>query len=469
MYTKLKSCVQTEDGHLSAEFACNVGTRQGCMLSPFLFIFYLNELIQHVDDKNCQGIYLNESHPNVTLLLYADDLVIVGDHIGRVQKTLDALSEFCVKWGLKVNMSKTKCMVFRNGGIVKRNEHLYYNGIKLENVPYYKYLGVTMSTRLSWSPAQSTLAAQARKALFVINEVNYQCDFSFKTACNVFDKCIVPILNYGSEVWGPYVHEVIETVHTKFCKNQLGVGVNTPTPAVLGECGRDRMYISCVIKCVKYWLKLISLPVETLLGASYSFLYNQCLLGKTNWASKIRDILFRHGFGWVWENQKVEDEALFVKMFSERLKDCEIQLWSTDVQNMSKLRTYMLFKETREAELYLYLCMPRKLRTALARFRTGSHCLEIEVGRHKSLSIEDRLCRICGESINSIAVEDEYHVLFHCVGYNEIRNMYVSKETAVPNVHNFITILKNDNPKDLVNLAHFIFSMFKTRQRLEDS
>ena len=44
-------------------------------------------------------------------------------------------------------MSKTKALVYRNGDIIKKNEVLYYNGVKLDNVPYYKYLGVIMSTR----------------------------------------------------------------------------------------------------------------------------------------------------------------------------------------------------------------------------------------------------------------------------------------------------------------------------------
>ena len=84
-------------------------------------------------------------------------------------------------------MSKTKSMIFRNGGIIKQNEVLYFKDRKLENVSYYKYLGVTMSTRLSWSPAQVTLATQAGKALNIINQVNYKCDYSFKSSCNIFD------------------------------------------------------------------------------------------------------------------------------------------------------------------------------------------------------------------------------------------------------------------------------------------
>ena len=107
MYSKMKSCVQTEN-YLNDDFDCNIGTRQGCQLSPLLFVLYVNELIHLVEENNCQGIYVDEHNPNVTMLLYADDLVLLGDQIGRVKKLLNVLSEFCYKWGLQVNMSKTK-------------------------------------------------------------------------------------------------------------------------------------------------------------------------------------------------------------------------------------------------------------------------------------------------------------------------------------------------------------------------
>ena len=103
----------------------------------------------------------------------------------------------------------------------------------------------------------------------------------------------------------------------------------------------------------------------------------------------------------------------------------------------------------------------------MARFRTGSHCLEIEVGRHKNINEEDRLCKFCGIYNNAIVIEDEYHVLFHCSAYTDIRNMYIAREvTSVPNVHNFVAIMNNNNTQDVINLAHFIHSLFKTRKNL---
>jgi hypothetical protein len=58
---------------------------------------------------------------------------------------------------------------------------------------------------------------------------------------------------------------------------------------------------------------------------------------------------------------------------------------------MSKLRMYCLFKEDRSSELYLTLPIPRKLKIALARIRTGNHGLEIEIARHHDVEPKVRL------------------------------------------------------------------------------
>ena len=93
---------------------------------------------------------------------YADDGVLLADNVGRPQQSLDNLASFCNKWGLTINTDKTNFMAFRNGGIVKKNEKVYFNGENVMSTPYYKYLGVVMSTRLSWSPAQKTLAERLK-------------------------------------------------------------------------------------------------------------------------------------------------------------------------------------------------------------------------------------------------------------------------------------------------------------------
>ena len=55
----------------------------------------------------------------------------------------------------------------------------------------------------SFSEAQNTLAGQAQKAIFQLNKYLYKFTIlSPRHKLDLFDKLILPILNYGSEVWG---------------------------------------------------------------------------------------------------------------------------------------------------------------------------------------------------------------------------------------------------------------------------
>jgi hypothetical protein len=155
-----------------------------------------------------------------------------------------------------------------------------------------------------------------------------------------------------------------------------------------------------------------------------------------------------------------------MKIFRERVKDCELQLWSSDIQNLSKLKLYCNFKESRREELYLSLPIPKRLRLDLARFRTTSHKLEIEIGRHTNVAPENRLCKLCAR-VNISAVEDEVHVLFYCVAYTESRHLFLDCETLnVRNEYTFNRLMNTDNVNTIVNLAKFISFIFKTREQL---
>ena len=76
------------------------------------------------------------------LLMYADDLTPGSDTVCTLQKLINTLDLYYAKWGLSLNMNKTKIIVFRNGGKIKQNEKWYYRGKMLEVVSFYKYLGI---------------------------------------------------------------------------------------------------------------------------------------------------------------------------------------------------------------------------------------------------------------------------------------------------------------------------------------
>ena len=47
--------------------------------------------------------------------------------------------------------------------------------------------------------------------------------------------------------------------------------------------------------------------------------------GRITWASKVKNLLFRNGFGYVWHVEDVGDQTLFMRTVKQRLIDCSKQ------------------------------------------------------------------------------------------------------------------------------------------------
>ena len=232
MYSSVKSRVKF-DNKLGGEFCCNLGVRQGECLSPLLFSLYLNDIEDTFVNSGLEGIDIDMF--KMFMLLYADDIVIFANSAEELQQSLDVLLNYCNRWKLTVNVSKTKVMVFRKGGMLPRNMAFFYNGERLEIVKEFKYLGMVFTIGGSFSEAQNTLAGQAQKAIFKLNKYLYKFTYiSPKHKLDLFDKLISPILNYSSEVWGFIQANSIERVHLQFCKKLLGVKKTTQNDFVYG-------------------------------------------------------------------------------------------------------------------------------------------------------------------------------------------------------------------------------------------
>ena len=209
------------------------------------------------------------------IILYADDIAEGSDTVGRLQFMINVLVEYCRMWSLIVNLCKTKIVVFRRGKL-KRSEKWYFNGKKIDVVSSYKYLGIIFSTKLKWTLAKKTLAAQARKAIGLIFRYHYQCGYlPVGVAKILFDKMITPILLYGCEVWGWEYCDQIENVQFYFYKRILGLGSHTSHTAVTDELGIYPLAVMHYKRCVKY-LKDVKNILKKFLVIDYHMLVMEC-------------------------------------------------------------------------------------------------------------------------------------------------------------------------------------------------
>ena len=464
MYSQLKSCVKINDS-LTKFFECSIGTRQGCVSSPIIFSLFINDLVAYLKSETDHGIFVTNNIEDLLALMFADDVSCFSDTVIRLQRLIDLIEKFCKSVGMKLNLRKTKIMVFRNGGIVKQIERWYYEGAEIEIVSMYKYLGLYFTPKLIWSKTKELLAKQALKAASSI--FRYQRQFGFfhpSDAFKLFDSMVKPVACYGAEIWGYNYSDEIERIQTKFCKYYIGLRQNTNDDFALGECGRLPLAVNYMTQAIKYWLKLLYMPNHRYPRQCYLMLKSLTDTGKITWATHIKSLLFEFGFGYAWLANEVGNCSHFLNLFKQRIKDISIQNWRRNVTESPKADHYKYFKTNLNVETYLTINLNYVCRKTLANFRCASHSLLIEKGRHVDTNKEFRFCPFC-LSRNVFTVEDEFHFFMVCPIYMDLREKYFKPDwRRIVSLHKFYSIMSLVDSSSLFAVSKFLVSAFELRK-----
>jgi len=323
MFNTVCACVKSCNC-ISKLFVCPVGVRQGCMCSPLQFSIFISLLKDIVFQYRGKGVKLFDDE-EIKILMFADDVVLLSDDPSGLRQHIYALSTFCKEWGMSVNFDKTKVIVFRKGGRLRHDEKWFLNGNEIECVSSYKYLGLTFSTGNSWGKATSILAQQGEKTLAAIRGISFKVGgLPFIPFFKIIDSSLLPVLLYGSELWGYKSYKHLERVHVKACKKYLGVGSKTTTAAVLGECGRFPLFVMNAFRCIKYWCKLLCMSNHRYPYKCYKTLYALDNQGHITWVSHIKNLLFNYGFGIVWITQDIGSVENLLISFSIILREARV-------------------------------------------------------------------------------------------------------------------------------------------------
>ena len=169
--------------------AVKIGVPQGSTIGPIMFIVFINDL------------------PNVlqhsSALMYADDTVLYSSHLAsktvrkNIQCDLDKVQNWCKENRLTVNVSKTKIMTFmsdHNRKIYKQFR-FYLNGLQIEEVEKYKYLGTILDNKLNGDYQFSKLIKDLGFKLKTFGKIRRY--LTTRAALTVYKSTILPIIDYN--------------------------------------------------------------------------------------------------------------------------------------------------------------------------------------------------------------------------------------------------------------------------------
>ena len=152
---------------LSAPFSSERGVKQGVVLIPLLFKYFINNLVDYLNKDNTDPVVIGDT--SVNILLYADDIVLLSQSKEGLQNSLNILHDFCYAWKLNFNTHKSKIMVFNSNGKTYLNQFTY-NNVDIVTVANYCYLRMVLKFNGNLNLAINTLMEKARKAYFKIKK-----------------------------------------------------------------------------------------------------------------------------------------------------------------------------------------------------------------------------------------------------------------------------------------------------------
>ena len=461
LYQNVKSCVY-QNGTRSDFFQCSMGVRQGENLSPLLFSLFVNDIEDFLFNSHCTQLDVGWQHVSNMLrlfvLLYADDTVILSHTKEGLQRGLNAVEEYCDKWQLNINTSKTKVCIFSSRKINPMNTKFKYKGNELEIVEDYKYLGVIFNYNGNFKKNSNSLITQAKKAMYTVISKCRRYNLPIDIQIQLFDSMVLPILLYGAEVWGIKEFKEIEKLHLKFLKHCLGICNSTCNNMVYGELGRFPLEIKIKIRIISYWSNLLNPNTVKLSKRMYQYLLelDQQNTYTSPWISYVKKVLNECGRSDLWINQTTINPQIVKPLITQTLKDQFVQKWRSDLATMSSCDLYNTLKGQFELEKYLRSDIINKsLKTALCKFRCGNTRLPKILGRYNNIPRAQRLCNKCPLSVPG----DEYHYLFICTNDDivTLRQNYLNNYlTPNPNMAHCSNLLKINDTTTIQRLAIFV-------------
>ena len=143
------------------------------------------------------------------------------------------MNEWCNKWRLCINCSKSNILHFRPSSIECSTFSFNCGDYNISYVDSYKYVGIQFSEHVTQDKAVRELSKSASRTLECLTTKCYACgSMNYKVFTKLYECLVQPIVLHGSSIWGLTKQRLINNVQNRAAKIFLGVSKRTSNVAV---------------------------------------------------------------------------------------------------------------------------------------------------------------------------------------------------------------------------------------------
>ena len=389
-------------------------------------------------------------------LLYADDTLVLAETATDLQKSLDGLYEYCNKWSLKVNLNKTKIIVFAPGKRRKfKNFKLpfKFGDNTIDIVDDYVYLGTKFNYNGTFEKAKAKQALQAKKASFGLIARIRQHNLTFEVSIELVEKLIIPILLYGSEIWGYEDPKHLQITLNNVLRRILRLHKSTPICMINGETGLKEISEYIDNRMVNFWSNIATGHENKISSILYKWVkvLHERDVKKSIWIEKIEATLANMEMSNIFQDITNDHKTWLKKNTKENLEGIYARKWSETVFNNSACINYRAMSLVKKTQNYI-LKLPKRYTYALCKLKCVNHNMPNVTGRYTNTPYEDRICTLC----QTHDIGDEFHYLFICEKFTAERTRYIKEYYYnPPNIFKMTQLFESTDFKEMLDLAKF--------------
>lgn len=385
------------NGELSRPVALTEGVMQGEVMSPLLFALFLADIEDFFRSKGVSGVDV-DSGTDILLLLYADDMVVLGHSAIDMNVKMDILSQYCQENKLTVNVAKTKLVCFRRaGGLKKLRVRVRFEGLELEQVSSYVYLGVPFNSSGVFCGACTNAISRSNAAAGAITSLMARAKIvSWSATKQLFEACVRSVLMYCASCWALRYSEQVERIQVGFYKRLLLLPRSTPNCLVRAEVGVLPLAFTVMKQALRWLGRVLNMPHSRYPRVCLDRMVALTRAGfgdrRYNWVTQLQGLVSACGSDLRLED--LNDVAAFRARSAVVLGHCGESLWRKDRMGVRETRYLGVeltceYDKTAHPQEYLTLSWPYRILRPVAQLRLG--------GRHNQRLLVNGLVLRCNQ------------------------------------------------------------------------